>query len=152
MCNKCLNHHTELFKQESHLIININKDKKYFFTGYCNKKNHKDELDYFFKTHNILCCASCLSVIKSKGNGNHKNCKVCNIEDIKEEKKNKLNKNIIYLENLSKTLEQQNIKLKEIYEKIIEDKEELKINIQKIITKIRNALNEKEEKKTNYYY
>ena len=145
MCNKCYNHHSELFEKESHIIINIDKDTKYFFTGICNEEKHKNELEYFCQTHNILCCASCLSVIKSKGNGNHKDCKVCNIEEIKEEKKNKLKENIDYLENLSKTLEQQIIKLKEIYEKIITNKEELKLNIQKIFTKIRNALNEKED-------
>ena len=109
MCNKCCNHHSELFEKDIHTIINIDKDKDYFFSGYCNEEKHKDELEYFCQTHNILCCASCLSVIKCKGNGNHKDCKVCNIEEIKDEKKNKLNENIDYLENLSKKLEE-NIK------------------------------------------
>ena len=145
MCNKCCNHHSELFEKDIHTIINIDKDKDYFFSGYCNEEKHKDELEYFCQTHNVLCCASCLSVIKSKGNGNHKDCKVCNIEEIKDEKKNKLNENIDYLDNLSKKLEENIKNLKEIYEKIIKDKEELKIHVQKIFTKIRSALNEKED-------
>ena len=145
MCNKCLNHHSELFEAEIHKIINLNKDTNELFTGFCNEEGHKIKLEYYCKTHNILCCAACLSVINSKGNGKHRKCKVFNIEDIKGEKKNKLKDNIKYLEDLSKTLEQSINKLKEIYEKISKNKEELKLNIQKIFTKIRNTLNERED-------
>ena len=88
MCNKCINHHSKLF--EYHTINNLNKDIKQIFTGICSEEKHKDELEYLCKTHNQLCCAACLSKIKSKGNGQHKDCDVCNIEDIKDEKKNKL--------------------------------------------------------------
>ena len=146
MCNKCQILHSELFDTDIHKIININKDTGELFTGFCNEEGHKNKLEYYCKNHNIFCCAACLSIIDSKGNGKHKNCNVFNIEDIKDEKKNKLKDNIKYLEDLSKTLEQSINKLKEIYEKISKNKEDLKLNIQKIFTKIRNTLNEREDK------
>ena len=144
MCEKCLFHHSELF--EGHKIINLNIDKNKIFTGMCQEKNHKDELEYFCKDHNKLCCAACISKIKSKGNGEHKDCQICDIEEIKEEKKNKLKDNITYLEDLSKTLEKSIIELKSIFDKIEKNKEDLKIKIQKIFTKIRNTLNDREDK------
>ena len=145
MCKKCLTLHSELFENNNHKINNLNKDIKDFFTGFCNEDKHKDELEYYCKTHNILCCAACLSLIKSKGNGLHKDCKVYNIEEIKDEKKNKLKENNKYLEDLSKKKDQLINKVKEIYEKINKDKEDLKLKIQKIFTKLRNALNERED-------
>ena len=145
MCNKCLNLHSELFESENHKTINLNKEIKELFRGLCPEEKHKIELQYYCKTHNKLCCAACLSVVKSKGNGQHKDCTVCNIEEIKEEKKNKLKDNINYLEDLSKTFDVSINKLKEIYEKINKEKEELKIEMQKKFTKIRNAINEKED-------
>ena len=65
--------------------------------------------------------------------------------EIKNDKINKLNDNIIYLEELSKTLQESINKSKEIYEKISENKEGLKLKIQKIFTKIRNELNKRED-------
>jgi len=50
------------------------------------------------------------------------------------------------LENLSKNLEQSIKELKVTFDKINENKEELKIKIQKIFTKMRNAINEREDK------
>ena len=61
-------------------------------------------------------------------------------------KKAKLKENIQYLENLSNNLDNSIIKLKALYEKINEQKEELKEKIQKIFTKIRNELNDREDK------
>ena len=84
MCTKCINLHSELFG--NHETQNLSKDSNYIFTGICIEENHKNELEYFCKNHNILCCAACISKIQSKGNGLHKNCDVCNIEDIKNEK------------------------------------------------------------------
>ena len=104
MCNKCLSLHSELF--DNHITNILSKDSKQIFTGICQEEKHKEELEYLCKTHNKLCCAACLSKIKSKGNGQHKDCDVCNIEDIKDEKKNKLKENIKYLEDISKTIEQ----------------------------------------------
>ena len=143
LCENCSIFHSELF--EDHKIINLNIDKTKIFTGICKEKKHNDELEYFCKDHNILCCAACISKIKSKGNGNHKDCQICNIEEIKDEKKNKLKENIIYLEELSQTLEQSIKELKDIFEKIEKNKEDLKLNIQKIFTKIRNTINERED-------
>ena len=143
LCENCSIFHSELF--EDHKIMNLNIDKTKIFTGICKEKKHNDELEYFCKDHNILCCAACISKIKSKGNGNHKDCQICNIEEIKEEKKNKLKENIIYLEELSKTLEQSIKELKDIFEKIETNKENIKLNIQKIFTKIRTTLNERED-------
>ena len=104
LCNKCLNYHSELF--EEHITSDLNKNIKEIFSGICYEEKHKEVLEYLCKTHNVLCCAACLSKINSKGNGQHKDCDVCNIEEIKEEKKSKLKENIKYLEDYSKTIEQ----------------------------------------------
>ena len=83
---------------------------------------------------------------KKNGKGKHIDCDVCIIKDIKEKKKNKLKNNINILEGLSNSLEESINKLKDIYEKLNESKEELKLKIQKIFTKIRNTINEREDK------
>ena len=80
------------------------------------------------------------------GYGQHFNCEVCLIKDIKDEKKNKLKENIKYLEDSSKNIIESVNKLKEIYEKINKSKEEIKLKISKIFTKIRNIVNEREDK------
>ena len=143
MCNKCSNHHSELF--EEHIIKNLIKDSKEPFTGICNEENHKNELVYLCKTHNILCCAACLSKINSNGNGQHKDCDVCCLEDIKEEKKNKLKENIKYLEEVSKTIEKSINEIKIIIEKINKSKEELKLEVQRIFSKIKKEISERED-------
>ena len=74
----------------------------------------------------------------------HKDCDVCIIEEIKDEKKNKIKENIKYLENLSKTLEQSINSLNIFFEKLKNNKEEIKTKIQKIFTSIRNELNNRE--------
>ena len=68
------------------------------------------------------------------------------LENIKDEKKNKLKENINNLEELYKQIEKSINKLKIINEEINKNKEELKLKIQTIFTKIRNVLNEKEDK------
>ena len=115
MCNKCSNYHSELF--EDHKTNNIDKDINPIFTGICNESKHKNELEYLCKTHNVLCCAACISKINSKGNGQHKDCDVYNIEEIKEEKKNKLKENLKYLEDLSNTIDKSINELKIIIQK-----------------------------------
>jgi chaperonin cofactor prefoldin len=57
-----------------------------------------------------------------------------------------LKDNIILLENISENLEKSIEKLKITFDKINDNKEELKLKIQKIFTKIRNALNDREDK------
>ena len=60
-------------------------------------------------------------------------------------KKSKLNENIKYLEDLSINLKESIKELKSIFEKVEKNKEEVKINIQKIFTKLRNHINERED-------
>ena len=64
-------------------------------------------------------------------------------------KKNKLDKNIESLEDLYNNLENSIKELKAVFEKINESKEQLKLNIQKVFTKIRNAINEREDELLN---
>ena len=59
---------------------------------------------------------------------------------------NKLNENIKSLEILTSNLEESIRELKKIYEKNEKDKEELKLEIQKTFTQLRNLLNEREDK------
>ena len=144
LCNKCLNHHKSLF--DNHPIYNIDKISEENFTGFCKEENHNIKLEYFCKNHNQLCCCFCISKLKGKGNGQHNNCDICFIEDIKEEKMNKLKENMKSLEELSNKLEESIKNLKNIFEKITENKEKIKIEIQKIFTKIRTELNDREDK------
>ena len=144
MCNKCESFHSKLL--QNHYEYNLNKDDiNNIFTGFCEEENHLEKLEYFCKTHNKLCCASCIVKFKKKGKGQHTDCNVCIIDDIKDEKKNKLKENIKYLEDLSHSFKHSINKLKIIYERINKNKEEIKLSIQKIFTTIRNTINERED-------
>ena len=143
MCNKCDIFHSKLFK--NHQPIILEKDSIEIFTGFCTEESHNNELEYFCKTHNQLCCAACIAKIKKKENGKHKDCEVCIIEDIKEEKLNKLKENIDILSNLSKTLDEKIENLKKIFEQINKNKDEIKKEIQIVFTKIRNEINNRED-------
>jgi len=142
-CNKCENFHCDFF--ENHNLYKIDQITEDIFTEYCKEKNHFNKLDFFCKNHNQLCCSSCISKIKGKGYGQHSNCDIYFLEDIKSEKKNKLEENIQILEQLSLNLEESINKLKSIFQTITEDKEELKLKIQNLFTKIRNEINERED-------
>ena len=144
MCNKCDNLHSKLF-QNHHIFKLDNNNINEIFTGFCKEKDHNDELEFFCKNHNELCCASCICRFKYKGKGQHKDCDVSIIDDIKEEKKNKLNENIKLLEELSKIFNNSNNELIKVIEKINENKENIKQNIQKIFTKLRNEINQRED-------
>ena len=153
MCNKCSNYHSGLF--EEHHQYNINKEIKEIFVEICKEENHSNKLEYYCKNHNQLCCICCFSKIKRNGYGQHCNCDICFIEDIKGEKKNKLKENLKTLEELSKTLEKSIMELKKIFEHTNKKKEDLKARIQKVFTKIRNALNDREDElllKVEYYF
>ena len=103
MCNKCEAFHSKLL--QNHQIYNIEKvNSGEIINDYCQENNHNIELQYYCKNHNQLCCAKCITKIKDKGNGMHKDCDIYTIEDIKNEKMNQLNKNIKNLELLSKNL------------------------------------------------
>ena len=143
MCNKCEKMHSGLcFK---HHTYKLDKEVNEIFTGFCKEENHNDELEFYCKTHNQLCCAACISKIKIKGKGQHTDCDVYYIQDIKQEKKIKLKENIEILEFLSNTFEESFNQMKIIFEKINENKEKLKNQIQKIFTDIRNAINDRED-------
>jgi len=142
ICNKCSNFHQELFNNHQ---INILDNNQEIFIDICKEKNHPLKLEFYCKNHNKLCCAACLTKVETKGYGQHKDCDICIIEEIKEEKKNKLKNNIKCLEDLSNNLNNSIKELKELFEKIDERKEELKTKIQNIFTKLRTALNERED-------
>ena len=142
MCNKFEKTHLSWFK--NHQTYKLNKDED-IFTGYCQEENHPNKLIYFCKDHNQLCCAACLCKINKNGDGQHKDCNVSSIEDIKEEKKNKLIENIKCLEGLENKFNESIKELKEIIQNIEKNKEELKLELQKIFTKIRNAINDRED-------
>ena len=145
MCHKCEKLHSELFS--NHFAIKLGKDKNIddLFTGLCKEENHSIELKYFCKTHNKLCCAECITKFKGKNHGQHTDCTICSIEDIKNEKMNKLNENIKILEELSTNLQESIKEIKIIFEKNEKKKEELKLEIQKVFTKIRTAINDRED-------
>jgi len=141
-CNKCHNYHSEMLYD--HQTINLNNPNEVFIDT-CQENNHNIKLELYCKNHNTLCCVACTSRLKEEGYGQHSDCDVCHIKNIKEEKKNKLKENINNLEELNKQIEKSIIELKKIYENINKNKEELKLKIQTIFTKIRNVLNEKED-------
>lgn len=85
MCKKCENMHSILFP--NHNTFNIKENSDQILSGLCQINNHLKTLKYYCKTHNLLCCASCISKIKDNENGQHSECVICNIEEIVEEKK-----------------------------------------------------------------
>ena len=145
MCEKCEKFHSELFTKHHQIKISQDDDDIKIFTGLCQEKNHSIELEYYCKTHNMLICSKCISKIQEKGNGKHRDCDICFIEDFENERKTKLNENINTLEKILGNLEQSIKEIKDIKEKINNKREELKMNIQKIFTKIRNTINERED-------
>ena len=88
--NKCKNLHQGLFK--NHLVNNLDEIKEIFIDK-CQEKNNNNNLEFFCKNHNKLCCLACISRIETNNYGQQKNCDICMIQDIKEEKKNKLQEN-----------------------------------------------------------
>ena len=142
-CNKCTNDHPDYF--EEHHLLDLKKENQDLFTGLCSLENHNQELKYFCKNHNQLCCAACISKIKGNGDGQHSECDVCHIKDIHDEKKSTLENNIKILEDYSKSIDSSLDELKNIFKTMIKDKDELKKKIYQLFTKIRTALNERED-------
>ena len=138
ICNKCQNLHSELF--EDHNIYKIDKENPEISFIYCRENGHLDKLRYYCKTHNKLCCSACICKIKDDINGQHSNCEVCIIKEIKDEKKLKLKDNMKQLEELSTNIKESINKIKLTFDKINENKEELKLKVQKVFTNIRNVL------------
>ena len=144
LCNKCSKIHSEWF--QTHVVYNLNKEKEEIFNNYCQEKYHSNILEFYCKTHNVLCCSSCISIINNEKYGQHSDCDVCSIEEIREVKKDELNDNIEKLEELLDNFEKTLIQMDELYKKITKDKEELKMEVQKIFTIIRNEVNKREDK------
>ena len=142
-CNKCTNDHPDYF--EDHHLLDLKKENQDLFTGLCSLENHNQELKYYCKNHNQLCCAACISKIKGNGDGQHSECDVCHIKDIHDEKKSTLENNIKILEDYSKSIDSSLNDLKNIFKTMIKDKDELKKKIYQLFTKIRTALNERED-------
>ena len=143
MCVNCEKFHSKLLS--SHKIFPLNKQNEDIFTGFCKEPGHSNKLKFFCKTHNTLCCAVCTSKIGKEGIGLHKDCDVCFIEDIKTEKV-KINKsNIKYLEEISKSFQEDFENLKLLSERTINNKEDLKLKIQNVFTKIKKELSLREE-------
>ena len=144
MCKKCGEYHEGLF--ENHHQYNFkNTPDTDIFINICQEPNHPNKLEYYCKNHNILCCASCITKIKGLGNGQHKDCDICFITDIKDEKQKLLKNNLKILEDFSNSIEKLIEELKIMFEKVNENKEELKIKISKNFTKIREILNNRED-------
>ena len=141
-CNKCLKFHDET---ENHKAINLNQ-KDEIFVDKCKEENHPNKLEFYCKDHNILCCGLCICKIKEKGYGQHYDCNVKHLDDIKDEKRNKLKENINNLEELNNKIDESINKLKEIFKQINKNKDDLKLKVQGIFTKLRSALNDKEDK------
>ena len=136
LCNKCENLHSGLCK--NHHIFPLEKDIDELFTGYSKEKSHSNILlNYFCKDHNILCCIGCIAKIKTRENGKHHDCNVCDINDICDEKKKNLSNNIKSLENLSNKFKLLKNDLEKSMEEIDKNKEEIKGEIKKVFTKIR---------------
>ena len=143
MCNKCLEAHLILFN--NHHLLDLSGDITKLFNGFCKEENHSNRLEYFCKTHNQLCCLSCIGKDENHESSKHKNCKICFIYDIKDNKKNNLDKSIKILEDLSNNINEIIDKSKGLIKKFNEDKEKLKYKIQLIITNLRNKINERED-------
>ena len=103
LCNKCLNFHSEI--HENHILYNLDKDINGIFTDICKYENHLNKLDFYCKSHNQLCCVTCICKINKEGYSQHKDCEVCEIKDIENEKKSRLKENIKCLEDLSQKLQ-----------------------------------------------
>lgn len=147
ICNKCKQHHSELFK--SHSVNILDKEFTNIISKYCRDEHHNVEFEYFCKNHNQLCCAKCISKFVQKGNGKHSKCDTCLLEDIKDKKKEILDENIKVLEDLSNNLNNSINELKKVFSKINDDKENLKKYIQIAFTQLRNKINQREDELLN---
>ena len=75
----------------------------------------------------------------------HIDCNACPIKNIEEEKRNLLKENIKSLDFLFKSSEDISNKFQKVVDEINEKKEEVKLQIQKIFTKLRNTINDRED-------
>ena len=147
-CNKYLCKKCEILHSKSsmnHKILKVNEKNNDIFLEFCKEEKHNLELSFFCKTHNILCCPACINKKDTKECGAHKDCDVCQLNEIKNSKLNELQSNIKLLEDLSNSLIKSLETMNQLFSKIKKDKEEFKFKIQKIFTKLRNELNNRED-------
>ena len=143
MCDKCEAEHSKSF--QNHQIIILNEPNETSTNEFCKEeKHHNFELNYYCKTHDVLCCAACISKIKGEKKGEHVNCLRYGVNTIKEEKKSKIKENIKLLEELSSKFNESFNGIKKMCEKINEKKQKLKTKIQDIFTILKDALNNRE--------
>ena len=144
MCNTCNKIHSNLCSH--HFQYNVNKDNNEEFTGLCKKNKHyQNKLEYFDKSHNILCCVACIANYLGEEKGKHRKCSICFNKEIKDEKREIYEKSFKYLEEISFNLEKSIGEIKSIFNKLNKSKTVIKKNIQEIFTKIREKLNERED-------
>ena len=143
MCNKCEIFHSKLF--HNHHLFKLDKNNLPIFINSCQENEHKENLEFFCKTHNKLCCGLCITKIKKEGKGQHSDCDICLIEKIEEEKHKRLKDNISILEKLFSENSENIIQMEILLEKMNGYKEKLKQDVQKLFTKIRNTLNNRED-------
>ena len=85
ICNKCDKFHSDMF--QNHIKISLDKEKSEIFTGFCNEEGHSNKLIFFCKTHNVLCCSSCLCKIKKKAMDSIKIAMYVKLKILKKRKK-----------------------------------------------------------------
>ena len=102
-----------------------------------------------YRYHNKLCCTACLSKVEDEDYGQHKNCRFCSVEKIKEDKEKKLDENIKFLEDFSNNIDLIITELKINKLKLEENKENLKSKVLIIFTRLRNAINQREDEILN---
>ena len=146
MCDKCLEIHSNFLPNHHIYISNINKESDETFSEFCREEKHNQFLEYYCKTHNKLCCALCITKIKDKEKGQHKDCDICIIEDIKDQKHSELEDNIVKLEQLLNKLNKIINEPKELFKKIEINKEQLKKIIKITFDVMRSTLKSREEK------
>jgi hypothetical protein len=143
MCKKCESHHSELFKY--HNIISLDKMDNELFDNNCKEKNHSFPLKYFCKTHKAVCCALCISKIKTEYDGKHADCDIDSIDKTKENLQNEFKDKINNLEKNYKTLSDILIGMENLLDNFKDQKEKIKLKIMNIFTEFRNALNSRED-------
>ena len=110
----------------------------------CKEANHNEELKYYCKTHNILCCCKC-TTLKDEENGQHYECQKYKIKDIEKEKRNNLEENLETLDALYPKIEDSISNLKAIFKLINENKENFKSKIKHIFSEITDIINNRKD-------
>jgi hypothetical protein len=132
-------------KSEKMIINDLKDNIDDEFTVLCKEKTHFCELEYFCKTHNILCCTACISKLTNEYNGHHNKCYFCNIRDIEKDKKNMLKKHLINLDDLLKSFNESFIQINNKANFFSDFKNNIKRKINTIFNEIREAVNKREK-------